>query len=64
LSAVFDNHGYLFAEGCIIDHTISAGDSPPGTSVRIQCSFCSLSDCAKYVAVTSINWYKNIERVY
>jgi len=37
---------------------------PPSTSVRIQCSFCSLSDRAKCVAVTSINWYKTTERVY
>jgi len=43
---------------------ISAGDNLPSTSVRIQCSFCSLSDHAKRVAVTSVNWYKNIEHVY
>jgi len=64
LSTVFDNHDYLYAEGCIIAHVISAGDNPPSTSVRVQCSFLSLSDRAKYVAVTSINWYKNMERVY
>jgi len=63
LSAVFDNHDYLYAEGCIVDHMISAG-IPPNTSVRIQCSFCSLFDRANYVVVTSINWYKTIERVY
>lgn len=41
--------------------TFLVQEIPPNTSVRIQCSFCSLSDHVKNVAVTCINWYKTTD---